>query len=168
MPIDDTKRSVKVDRMMVTLHLGDEKSSLVSGGPSQDTRLVEVAIGLQKLVREVLRHSPPTPYELESAIALIEDELMKVQGALPANARLESRDTCIWELLSLINPAAQLEGQVSLEEVEKLFDLLAALSMGRPASIAGIPSHSSFAATLLVLRETMHHLNFESIRVLKP
>jgi exopolyphosphatase/pppGpp-phosphohydrolase len=158
----------KVDRFVVTLHVGDEKFSLVSGGSQDDTWLIEVPVGLQKLVREVLRHSPPTPIELESAISLIEDELMKVHRLLPTNASLETMDACMWDVVSLINPTAQNERLVTLEEVEQLFDLLAALSSGRTASIAGIPSDAYFAAALLLLREMMHHLNFKSVQMRKP
>lgn len=52
-----------------------------------------------------------------------------------------------------------------VDRVERLFDLLAALSMGRPASSAGIPTDAGFAATLLILREFMHHLDFTSITI---
>jgi hypothetical protein len=52
---------------------------------------------------------------------------------------------------------------LSIEAVERQFDLLTALSLGRPASSAGIPNDAAFAATLLILREFMHHLQFESI-----
>lgn len=51
-----------------------------------------------------------------------------------------------------------------MEAVERLFDLLASLSLGRPASSAGIPDTPAFAARLLILREFMHHLGFAEIR----
>ena len=51
-----------------------------------------------------------------------------------------------------------------VDTVERLFDLLAALSQGRPASSAGIPDSPEFAARLLVLREFMHHLGFAEVR----
>jgi hypothetical protein len=46
--------------------------------------------------------------------------------------------------------------------------LLASLVLGRPASSAGIPTNPAFAATLLILREFMHHLQFDSIRIDTP
>ncbi len=155
-------------RPVFNLHVGDERSSLASKVASDAALLVEVDVGLQKLMREALRHSPPTPAELEFAISLIEDELMKVHKLVPVNAILETSDTCMWILVSAIKPDAQNEEQLSIEEVEQLFDLLAALPMGRPASIAGIPSDACFAAALLFLRELMHHLNFKSIRAFEP
>ena len=53
----------------------------------------------------------------------------------------------------------------SVEAVERLFDLLAALVQGRPSSSAGIPTDNGLAATLLILREFMHHLQFATIRI---
>jgi hypothetical protein len=52
-----------------------------------------------------------------------------------------------------------------VEAVERLFDLLAALSLGRPASSAGIPADGVFAARLLILRELMHHLGFAALQL---
>lgn len=37
--------------------------------------------------------------------------------------------------------------------------------MGPPAGMAGIPTDAGFAATLLILREFMHHLDFTSITI---
>lgn len=54
-----------------------------------------------------------------------------------------------------------------VEAVERLFDLLAAWSLGRPAVVSGIPTDAGFAATLLILREFMHHLHFACIQVLR-
>lgn len=99
---------------------------------------------------------------------MIEDELMKAHKLLPVNAILETSEACMWNLVSALRSDVQDEAQIALEEAEQLFDLLAALSMGRPASRAGIPSDARFAAAPLFLREVMHHLNFIAIRAMKP
>lgn len=57
--------------------------------------------------------------------------------------------------------------QVSIEAMERSFDRLTSVALGRPASHEGIPSSNAFTATLLILREFMHHLQFTSITVLK-
>jgi len=51
--------------------------------------------------------------------------------------------------------------------MEKTFDRLASVSLGRPAAHEGLPDSTAFAATLLILREFMHHLKFASLTV-KP
>jgi hypothetical protein len=50
--------------------------------------------------------------------------------------------------------------------MERTFDRLAQVSLGRPASSEGLPASNSFSATLLILREFMHHLQFAGITVL--
>lgn len=153
---------------LATLHVGDERSSLDFSGPSSPAPMVYYfALGLQQLVREVLKHAPPTPGELESAIAVIEDEVMKAHKVVPANASLVTTDAWMWELVQALGPQGHDGIVVSIDEVEQLFDLLAALSMGRPASIAGIPGDARFAAALLMVRELMHHLHFPCIQVFK-
>jgi hypothetical protein len=44
-----------------------------------------------------------------------------------------------------------------------MFDRMAAISMGRPAGQDTLPAGAAFRATLLILREFMHHLQFQSI-----
>jgi hypothetical protein len=55
---------------------------------------------------------------------------------------------------------------MSLEQVEQLFNQLAARSQGRPASQTDIPDDLRFSAALLILREFMHHLQFQRITIL--
>jgi NADH:ubiquinone oxidoreductase subunit 4 (subunit M) len=57
---------------------------------------------------------------------------------------------------------------LSIDAVERQFDLLAALTQGRPSASAGIPTDSGFAASLLILREFMHHLQFSAITITSP
>jgi len=153
---------------VATLQVGDEQSSLVLSGTSDADGLLNIPVGVQQLLRQVLKHSPPTPGELEAAIAVIEDAVMPLHALVPANAELQSTDACIWDLALAVNPAAQGGMDLSIDAVEQLFDLLAALALGRPASIAGIPSDAGFAAALLMVRELMHHLHFNSLRVAGP
>jgi hypothetical protein len=55
------------------------------------------------------------------------------------------------------------ESAVALADVEQLFQQLAAVAEGRPVASSGLPAGRTFAATLLILREFMHHLGFDSI-----
>lgn len=49
--------------------------------------------------------------------------------------------------------------------MERLFDQLAARVQGRPASQTDIPDDPAFYASLLILREFLHHLQFPAITV---
>ena len=119
-------------------------------------------IGFSLTAAQCFGHSPPTPSELEAAIMVVEDELCRVPALSARQA------TVVVPLSFMVALGRAIEGSanvLSLDQVERLFDLLAALSMGRPAASAGIPADPAFAATLLMLRESMHHLKFESVRL---
>ncbi len=53
------------------------------------------------------------------------------------------------------------------DAMERTFERLAAVILGRQNPREEIPSYLTFAATLLILREFMHHLQFLSITVKK-
>ncbi len=55
---------------------------------------------------------------------------------------------------------------LSLEAIERTLDRLAQLALVRPASLSNLPSNNRFTATRLILREFMHHLQFDDITVL--
>jgi NADP-dependent 3-hydroxy acid dehydrogenase YdfG len=57
---------------------------------------------------------------------------------------------------------------LSTEAMERVFDRLAAVVTGSSAARQGIPAGREFAATLLILREFMHHLRFTSITCAGP
>lgn len=64
------------------------------------------------------------------------------------------------------NPEASLYVSLSMNmEMEQTFNWLAAIVQGRPVSLDSIPTTAEFCASLLILREFMHHLNFTSINV---
>ena len=56
---------------------------------------------------------------------------------------------------------------LSREAVEGTFERLAQAASGRPLSSCGIPADPEFAARLLILREFMHHLQFDEIVCLR-
>jgi hypothetical protein len=52
-----------------------------------------------------------------------------------------------------------------IETVEQCFQQLAAASLGQPGAMQGLPAGREAAATLLILREFMHHLGHPAITV---
>jgi hypothetical protein len=51
-------------------------------------------------------------------------------------------------------------------DMEQIFERLATIISGRPASSDTLPTDNAFAATLLILRELMFHLKFTEIRII--
>jgi len=104
---------------------------------------------------------------MENAIMLVEDELFHIRHAMVKGSTLSTTDASV----RLIAPIAGVPDQSYLtltrELVEQTFNRLAAIVQGRPASLDSLPTNAEFCATLLILREFMHHLDFASIDV-KP
>nr|WP_315430303.1 hypothetical protein [uncultured Albidiferax sp.] len=143
------------------LHIGEEQTAVAVGsGPEVDTVLL-LALGTRSTAAQFYRQQPPTPGELENAIQWGEDEVNRARALVVGYPSLFSSDPAVLQMAGL---AGVTGGSMSVEAVEGLFDLLASLSLGRPASSAGIPNTPAFAAGLLILREFMHHLGFAEIR----
>lgn len=152
---------------ITVLHIGEEETAVATGVGAEPDAVLVLAIGSRKTAADFFRHTPPTPGELETAIMVVEDEVTRARSMAAGHPTLLTTDTALRELAQIAGIPDGPELILSLEAVEGLFDLLAALSQGRPASSAGIPADPAFAATLLILREFMHHLKFTAITV-KP
>ena len=124
---------------------------------------------MSQLGRGPFRHEPPSELELETAIAVVEDEVMPLAKVLPPRSSLVSSDATASRLLALVDAAAVSgAGLVKLEQVEHVFNELVAVSLGRPQLSSGMPADAAFVAYVLILREFMHHLAFDEISIAKP
>ena len=125
-------------------------------------------LGLRSLAG---RHFPAgrlNALAIEAAIAEVEDAVMPWHGKLPPASRLISSDGAVAELAAWAGMPDDGPWLLTTEAVEQLFNRWAALAQGRPASQDGLPTTGGFSAALLVLREWLHHLSFDGIRVERP
>lgn len=160
-----TRLGVSKGMPITVLHIGEDQTAIAFGTDAEPEAVLVLCIGSNRTVVDFFKHTPPTPGEMETAIMGVEDEVTRARKLLTGHPRLFTRDVSIRELALIAGVSVQPEMILSLEAVERTFDLLASLVLGRPASSAGIPTNPAFAATLLILREFMHHLQFESIRI---
>lgn len=133
---------------------------------TQADRIVRVALSPERITREYFRHSPPSPVELEQAIQDVEDTLQPAYATL-GTGRLVADSPDLHglpEFLGLKEASAPLPR----DALESAFSRLAALSEGRPLSQDPLPADPLFAATLLILRELMHHLDFTELDCRNP
>ncbi|KQN49171.1 hypothetical protein ASE93_04515 [Serratia sp. Leaf50] len=142
----------------VFLHIGSEDTQVTLDGTIQ-----RLTLGSQLTSLAYFRHQPPAPAEMETAIMVVEDEIARLRHDIAPGARLYSEDNDIRAIARLAGVAENEEMSLSVEAVERTFDRLALVINGRPASFEGIPDGNDFAATLLILREFMHHLQFNEI-----
>ena len=106
-----------------------------------------------------LRGEPPTPLAIERAIEVVEDALMPVAAQVRGAHVLHVRDATLHALARHAGVAPSGAGAITLgvDEVEALFNRLAARAAGRAQSQDGLPVDGVSAATLIVVREAMHH-----------
>jgi exopolyphosphatase/pppGpp-phosphohydrolase len=153
---------------ITVLHIGTDQTALATGTGDKADAVMLLAIGSRRTATDFFKHTPPVPHELETAIMVVEDEVTRARKMVAGHATLLTADPDIRDIARIARASSRQDDRLALpvEAVERVFDLLAAVSLGRPASSAGIPLHPEFAATLLILRELMHHLQFASVRVL--
>jgi exopolyphosphatase/pppGpp-phosphohydrolase len=163
-----TRLAVSSGMPITVLHIGDEQTTVAFWTDAESEAVIELSIGSNRTAVDFFKHSPPTPGEMETAIMVVEDEVTRAGKLLTGHPTLFTSDVSIRELALIAGVSDQPEMILSLEAVEQTFDLLASLVLGRPASSAGIPTNHAFSATLLILREFMHHLQFDSIRIGTP
>lgn len=124
--------------------------------------------GSLQRIRAHLHHAPPTASELESATQQIEDDLMPVLRSLPDHGQLVTSAPEYWEVVTVAGLGGSREVDLDTATVEGLFNRLADVAYGMPSARLGIPTHESFAAILLLLREVLHHGGFRSVLVMQP
>ncbi|MDO8769679.1 MAG: hypothetical protein Q7K57_13440 [Burkholderiaceae bacterium] len=163
-----TRLGVSTGTPITVLHIGEEQTTIAFGTDAEQEAVLVLSIGSSRTAVDFFKHTPPTPDEMETAIMVVEDEVTRVLKLMTGPSTLFTTDVTIQELALTAGSSYQPELFLSLEAVERTFDLLAAFVLGRTASRAGIPTQATFAARLLILREFMHHLQFESIRIVAP
>jgi len=125
--------------------------------------IIELDLGTDT-IGAIFNEEPPPPEEIEKAINIIEDELMLAVRVLQPNTDLCSKDIFLKTIIDLAYTSAS-NKNLSRVAMEALFTRFAVISMGRSPQTDVIPVDAPFSANMLILREIMHHLKFESIRV---
>jgi len=161
------KEKLVEDVPVVVLHIADEYSFIAQGNDTVEPyRVWLFDIGVEKTAREFFKHNPPTSGEVEEAIQVVEDEVMPLRKLLVPDLNLHTRDAGIREVAAnTVFTQSEYGVTLSRADMEQVFNRLAAIISGRPASQDILPTTNSFAATLLILREVMHHLGFRDITI---
>lgn len=123
-------------------------------------------IGSQRVAREHFRHLPPTEAELALAIANIEDEVARAGPILSKRLTLCTTDEVIRQIATTAGVPVSTSMSLGLEAVEQTFGRFVAEALRQSPRSNGLRLDRETAATLLILREFMHHLQFGSINVL--
>ena len=164
----DVQQRVGGNTPFTVLHIANEYSFIVQGLESdKPDNLWVFDLGAVKTSHDFFKHVPPTPGEVEYAIMEVEDEVMPLHKLLVPNSSLYTFDSAVREAAVLGVVTETSEGIIfARSEMEYVFSRLAAIISGRPASQDVLPADNTFAASLLILREVMHHLAFKEITIL--
>lgn len=138
------------------LILGEQTSRLEITREDGTSETCPLAFGLDAMTPGPFRRDPPSALGLEQAIMVVEDVLMPLAARIPPHDSLTLHGPY---------PLAEVLGGHTLprESVEQLFGQFAAMVEGDPLAAANLPKARHFAATLLILREWMHHLDARQV-----
>lgn len=126
------------------------------------SRTTLMAGNMQTILSD-LKHEPAKAVEIEAAIADIEDQLMPIINNLPNHRCLVTSEERFWNIAKVTGLDTDDNLQLDIDTVEKIFNRLADVAYGMPASRLNVPENRKFAAFVLFLRELMHHASFYSI-----
>ena len=148
------------------LRIEHERTVLATQAPGAPS-VVLAGVGWQTIARG-FKQAPPSPLELENAIAAIEDEIARAPASPAAGARVRTKDALVREIALAAGLPRDAETSLSLSAVEQAFQRLAAQAGRRQRSGDGLPTGNESAAALVLLRELMHHLGLPAIIVQAP
>lgn len=146
----------------VTLQLGAQRGAVWINDFSSGRPGVQLDLGWSNVLPGPLHTSPPRPIDLETAIQNIEEHVMPLSRIIPAGSSLQL--ACAGmdapDLLSAMPIAANV---YSLDEFESVFGRLCAIAEGSPAGANNLLIEPATAASLLIIRELMHHARLQSV-----
>ena len=131
----------------------------VQSAPKADLTVnLSLPLSADALARDLLRHAPPSPLEIERAIERVEDAVMPARARLPA---------ALLRALVGAAGAARADAPVwlDIDTVEQIFNRLVARAQGRPASQDPLPVDGPSAARLVIVRELLHHWRLDGLRL---
>ncbi len=154
------------DILVTILHIGKEDVVVATGNGTMPLNAMVLELGAARIARDLFRHEPPAPYEMENAIMVIETALIRARPLIMDNSMLLTSDTVIRRIARFASLPEGGGAILTIGQVEQAFERIAAVTLGRPASSDNVPTDPAFSAALLILREFMHHLQFSSIRLI--
>ena len=139
----------------------------VQSAPKADLTVnLSLPLSADALARDLLRHAPPSPLEIERAIERVEDAVMPARARLPAALRLQTSDARLRALVGAAGAArADAPVWLDIDTVEQIFNRLVARAQGRPASQDPLPVDGPSAARLVIVRELLHHWRLDGLRL---
>lgn len=146
----------------------EEERTVLAADASGASPVLLAGVGWRTIARDYLKHDPPSPLELENAIAAIEDAIARAPARPTKGSRLRTKDALVREIALAAGLPRDAETIFTLPAVEQAFQRLAAQASRGLQSGEGLPAGNELAAALVILRELMHHMGIPAIIVQLP
>lgn len=112
-------------------------------------------VGWRTISHDYFRNDPPSALDLENAIAAIEDEIDRTHKTVARAPAVVTTEETIRDIALASGVPAGPQLVLPIDVVERTY--------ARMAERAGLAGNPRFAATVLLLRELMHHLQIERV-----
>lgn len=120
---------------------------------------ISLPIGYLSIAQQFFKRDIPSPYDVEMAIATIEDHIQ----ATPQLHHIAPEFDCHDDYLAQIMGIAGVSEVITQSEIEQVFNRVADVVSGSPKRDGEFPEDMNFISYLLIIRELSHHLNIEKI-----
>lgn len=158
---------------LVLSPLTAELQGCTAEGVADGNVLGRMEIGPMAMEALFFKNATLNPASLERAIEWTEDRIQAARIQVPAGARLSTRDANVWALAKAGGVLAQASGVsqatapiLHVDAVEQTFSRLVMQAMGQASPQEALPATAAFFATVVFVRELMHHLHFPQIQLL--
>lgn len=156
----------KTNASSTVLQIQGESSKVCIEDGNHQWTVVDLLLGIDSLAATIFRHSPPKPFEIEEAIEFTENIVMPLVKQFTGGDLLQLQGLGATLMAVVLNYSHEHQSQAhNIDEIECIFNRLAAISEGRPVGQDSLPTDSRFFATVVIVREFMHHLNFRNIQI---
>lgn len=133
-------------------------------GVANGTVLGRMAIGHATMETLFFKNGRLDAAHLERAIEWTEDRIQAARISVPEGVQLFSRDADVHALAQASGVTAS-SPLLHVDAVEQTFSRLVMQAMGQAAPQDALPSTPRFFATVVFVRELMHHLHFPHIHL---
>jgi len=146
------------------LVLGPESAGLFNCA-TEGQRHGLMAWGHAQLTARFFSGDTISPGRLEGAIEWTEDRIQAAHADIPPGAQLYTSEDDLRALAELSGVSSSAHMVLHVDAVEATFSRLVMQAFGQAPQQEALPSSARFFATVVFVRELMHHLHFPQIHV---
>ena len=150
---------------IAALEFGDIESAIALGDQAEPARVISFRLSLTDLARKYFNAELPGEAAIEAAIAEVEERVMPLHHLFASGARCVTCDDRVRAIAGVLGRVDEPWATMSIDAVERVFNRWVSVALGRPATQDALPMSGEFAASLVALREWLHHLSLTEITV---